>query len=88
VNKLRSIYIEGQRDHIIFGLSGFLAKTKFSKQSIIDLVSHLCDLCNDDQKDQRINVVNMTYQKWMSGEEITGFNHLLQILTKSFENIC
>lgn len=55
-SKLRSDYIHGQRDEIIFGLSGLLLKKAVSLISAKKLVSALCDYAKDEEKNKRIEV--------------------------------
>ncbi|TVP40446.1 bifunctional DNA primase/polymerase [Candidatus Nitrosocosmicus arcticus] len=83
---LEPVYVKGQRDDIIFGLSGLLFKKFHSLDCIKRFVIRLCVRCNDEQKDQRVMVVHKTYQKWTNGEEVTGITHLSEVFTKIIAN--
>jgi Bifunctional DNA primase/polymerase, N-terminal len=82
-SKLRDYYCQGQRDEIIFGLGGLLFKHKISLTSAKILVTELSDSTHDEQKNNRLQVLNNTYLKGLNGEELTGSTQILQVLTRS-----
>ncbi|MDN5868842.1 MAG: hypothetical protein L0H55_15765, partial [Candidatus Nitrosocosmicus sp.] len=51
-----------------------------------DFVNDLCVYYNDEQLDQRIRVVDDTYQKWVTGQEVTGISHLYEIFEKMLDS--
>jgi hypothetical protein len=81
ISNLEPSYKEGHRDELVFGLSGLLFKNKVALVSAKNLLSTLCDRTNDEEKSNRIQVLENIYMKALNGDEITGATHLLETLT-------
>jgi Bifunctional DNA primase/polymerase, N-terminal len=82
LSKLRSYYHKNHRDDIIFGLSGVLFKSHISLASAKNLINVLCDSTDDEEKSSRLEVLENTYLNGLTGEEITGYKHLVYVLAR------
>src|SRR5215207_3248686 len=76
---VRSCYLKGNRDEIIFALSGYLHRRLVSKQSALDVVKQLID--DDEEKSSRLKVVENTYKRPRDSIEVSGYKRLLEALT-------
>jgi DNA polymerase elongation subunit (family B) len=83
LSRLKDYFYKGQRDEIIFGFAGLLFKSKVSLSSAKNLVTILCNSTLDEQKNNRLEVLESTYLNGLNGKEITGSSHLVEILART-----
>src|SRR5918994_5209013 len=69
VNELINYYQEGNRDYIVYGLSGLLFKRGISLDSCKRVVRRLCENSNDSEINNRILTLSNTYEKGTSNQE-------------------
>ena len=79
---IANAYRNGSRNDIIFDLSGFLYRQNLKLEIAESIVKDLCKLTNDEEVSNRLQVVQNTYEKAMSGELITGQNALFKTLVR------
>jgi putative DNA primase/helicase len=75
---LRPYYVKGQRDAIVFALSGYLRKQSVPRDNTKRLIYALCEKAEDEEKTSRLLQVERTYNKAI--DKITGFTALLDNL--------
>lgn len=80
INNSSSVYVEGNRDNFIFGLSGLMKKMGISKEYCEEVVNYICNYFDDEEKKSRILVVRNTYNKTLD-DNISGYNALYQLFT-------
>ena len=80
---LASAYRNGNRNDIIFALSGFLRHGGFSLDATEIIVNQLCQMTGDEEIENRLVVVRKTYEKANNGKPITGRNELFEILERA-----
>ncbi len=78
IEEIIDYYQEGNGNHIVYGLSGFLFKKGITLDSCKRIVERLCESTNDSEIDNRIMTVSNTYEKGTSGQEIEGSSSLSQ----------
>ena len=83
VSILASAYRNGNRNDIIFALSGFLRHGGFSLDATEIIVNQLCQMTGDEEIENRLVVVRKTYEKANNGKPITGRNELFEILERA-----
>ncbi|MPZ08092.1 MAG: hypothetical protein GEU26_17030 [Nitrososphaeraceae archaeon] len=83
VSILTSAYCNGNRNDIIFALSGFLRHGGFSLDATETIVKQLCQMTGDEEIENRLVVVRKTYEKANNGKPITGRNELFEILERA-----
>ena len=77
---IANAYRNGSRNVMIFDLSGFLYRQNLKLEIAESIVKDLCKLTNDEEVSNRLQVVQNTYEKAMSGELITGQNAFFKTL--------
>jgi hypothetical protein len=77
---IANAYRNGSRNDMIFDLSGFLYRQSLKLEIAESIVKDLCKLTNDEEVSNRLQVVQNTYEKAMSGELITGQNAFFKTL--------
>lgn len=75
-------YVEHARNDFVYGLSGHLFHNGISETSAIMLVSRLCKEAEDDEVDNRLDVVSETYNKGKIGKPILGISQLRNLIAK------
>ena len=80
---LASVYRNGNRNDIIFALSGFLRHGGYSLDATETIVNQLCQMTGDEEIENRLVVVRKTYKKANDGKPITGRNELFEILERA-----
>ena len=83
VSILASAYRNGNRNDMIFALSGFLRHGGFSLDATETIVNQLCQMTGDEEIKNRLVVVRKTYEKANNGKPITGRNELFEILERA-----
>ena len=76
VDELINYYQEGNRDYIVYGLSGLLFKRGISLDSCKSVIKRLCDNSKDSEINNRILTLSNTYEKGTSNQEIEGSSSL------------
>lgn len=84
VNLVKLCYSKGNRDDIVFALSGYLHRRYVSAQSILDIIRHLAE--DDEQKSSRLEVAENTYRKSRDSNEVSGYKRLLEVLSSIIGN--
>jgi hypothetical protein len=79
---LVSAYCNGNRNDIIFALSGFLCHRGLVLDAAETVVNELCKITGDEDIENRLVVVRNTYQKANEGKPITSRNELFEILER------
>ena len=73
-------YVRGQRNNIVFALSGMLRKLGVSYEDALQVVKLLIERTNDEEPRNRIDVVRRTYTKPLDDAELLGSSGLLEII--------
>ena len=76
-------YVEPSRNDFVYGLSGHLFHNGISEPSATKLVSMLGNEANDEEADQRLDVVRDTYNKGKIGKPVLGISQLRYLLAKN-----
>lgn len=76
-------YRNGTRNDIIFQLSGFLWHANIKLETAETIVKYLCRITDDEETDNRLEVVRNTYAKAKNGEPVTGRGGL----SETFERV-
>lgn len=79
---LVSAYRNGNRNDIIFALSGFLCHRGLVLDAAETVVNELCKITGDEDIENRLVVMRNTYQKANEGKPITRRNELFEILER------
>ena len=85
VDTLKPYYIKGWRDYIVHYLLGALVKNGVSYESSYKLIETLCDIMRDEEKDQRLYLVEYHYGKRAADigiERLKGFTGLREVIAK------
>jgi hypothetical protein len=82
VSILASAYRNGNRNDIIFALSGFLRHGGFVLGAAETVVKELCKITDDEEIENRLAVMRNTYNKANDGKPITGRNGLIKLLER------
>jgi hypothetical protein len=82
VSILASAYRNGNRNDIIFALSGFLRHGGFVLDAAETVVKELCKITDDEEIENRLAVMRNTYNKANDGKPITGRNGLIKLLER------
>jgi P4 family phage/plasmid primase-like protien len=82
---VKPYYTPGNRDHIIFYLSGMMRKSNFSHEAARRFITLLCNVAeySDEDLDKSLTVVDNTYRKPIN--ELNGKSGLHDLLVTSFE---
>jgi hypothetical protein len=75
-------YVEHARNDLVYGLAGHLFHNHISESSATMLVARLCKKANDEEMNNRLDVVSETYKKGKVGKPIRGISQLKYIMTK------
>ena len=81
INRSNS-YVEHSRNDFVYGFSGHLFHNGISESSATSLIGKLCKDANDEDADDRLDVVTETYKKGKSGKPVRGISQLKYILAK------
>ena len=81
--EIKDFYQLHSRHDIVFGLSGYLYKNEIALESAERTIIALCQITNDEEKNNRITVLHNTYTNGQSdNKEITGYTQLITVLTR------
>ena len=83
VQRIKPYYKEGSRNYIIFALSGYLLKEKILYKEAKHIVEDLCQKTNDEEKENRLQVLAVTYSKDPEKHNIIGFEELKNYIPES-----
>src|SRR5919106_2913225 len=75
-------YLNGSRDEIVFNLSGYLWHENLKLETAENVVKELCEITEDEEIKNRLEVVRRTYEKADARKLITGRNKLVEILER------
>jgi hypothetical protein len=75
-------YVEHARNDLVYGLAGHLFHNRISQSSATTLVARLCKKANDEEMNNRMDVVSETYDKGKIGKPIRGISQLRYIMAK------
>jgi len=81
--QLKNYYKEYSRHNITYGLSAYLYKENVSLESAEKIILKICQITNDKEQNNRFTVLHNTYIKGQNGQEIVGYFHLLDTLTRT-----
>ncbi|MGB6530220.1 MAG: hypothetical protein WBF33_19125, partial [Candidatus Nitrosopolaris sp.] len=81
VNRSNS-YVMHSRNDFVYGLSGHLFHNGISEISASNLVGKLCKATNDEDINDRLDVVTETYKKGKAGKLVKGISQLKYLLAK------
>ena len=79
---IASAYRNGSRNEIIFALSGYLWHQNVKLEIAKAIVRELGKITDDDEMENRLEVVRRTYEKANAGELITARNKLTEVLDR------
>jgi hypothetical protein len=83
VFQISDSYGKNCRNDIVYGLSALLFKNNMSLDSAEKIISGLCTITNDEEKNSRIKVLYNTYTKGQNHEQISGYSSLLNALKRN-----
>jgi hypothetical protein len=75
-------YVEHARNDLIYGLAGHLFHSHISESSATMLVARLCKKADDEEMNNRLDVVSETYKKGKVGKPVRGISQLKHIMAK------
>ncbi len=81
IAQLTQFYQKGTRGDFVYGLSGYLYKSKVKLESAEKIIDLLCQSTNDEEHDNRITVLHNTYRNGDTTAPIAGYSSLIDILT-------
>ena len=83
---IQPYYIDGNRDHIIFYLSGMMRKAGFTQETARRFVILLCKGSgyDDEDLDKKLTTVDTSYRKPV--QELNGKSGLQELIVTSFES--
>jgi hypothetical protein len=81
INRSNS-YVIHSRNDFVYGLSGHLFHNGISEISASNLVGKICKAANDEDTNDRLDVVTETYKKGKAGKLIKGISQLKYLLAK------
>jgi len=67
---LNDYYMNGNRNNIIFYLSGLLARKRIAEKIANAIVDFICTYFNDEQKKDRLKEVKRAYDRYRKGEPL------------------
>lgn len=86
--KISEYWVEGQRHYLALGIAGALRKQGWKREEVRELISNVCDLAGDEEKQDRLKAVDDTFHK--DSEKIAGFSilppEIADILRKGSES--
>lgn len=71
VRLFKGMYTQGDRDHIVFSLSGWLRKAGITQESCLEVIKTLATTYNDEEIESRLIVAKRTYEE-VGIDEILG----------------
>lgn len=71
VRLFKGMYTQGDRDHIVFSLSGWLRKAGVTLESCLEVINALATTYNDEEIESRLIVAKRTYEE-VGIDEILG----------------
>jgi hypothetical protein len=87
---LKQCYSKGSRDDIIFAISGYLHRSFVNEQDILEIVGVIAE--QDEQKQDRIEVVRRTCKRSRRSSKVSGYKRLFNLLSsicgKNAAKIC
>jgi hypothetical protein len=81
INRTNS-YVMHSRNDFVYGLAGHLFHNGISELSATSLIGKLCKAANDEDYDDRLDVVTETYKKGKAGKLVKGISQLRYLLAK------
>lgn len=79
VRLFKGMYTQGDRDHIVFSLSGWLRKAGVTLESCLEVIKALTTTYNDEEIESRLIVAKRTYEE-VGIDEILGSKGVKDIL--------
>jgi Bifunctional DNA primase/polymerase, N-terminal len=76
---LKRCYFKGNRDDIVFALSGYLYRHYIDERSVLDILGLLGE--QDEQKQDRMEVVRRTYNRSRNSSKVSGYRRFLDLLS-------
>ena len=76
IEKLGLLFEAGRRHYAGLYLTGYLARQKFTKQSIYELLLKFDTTENKEHKGEIANLIQEIFDSWSNGTEIAGWNAL------------
>jgi len=83
VQLLSDYWIDGKRHEVSLYLCGFLANEGWNSEQVTNLISSIADKTGDDDKYNRIETVNTTFERLREGKSIRGRQGLGEFLPVS-----
>lgn len=75
-------YVEHSRNDLIYGLAGHLFHNRIPQSTANMLVGRLCKKADDEEMNNRLDIVSETYNKGKIGKPIRGISQLRYIMAK------
>jgi hypothetical protein len=75
-------YVKRSRNDFVYGLAGHLFHNGISELSATSLIGKLCKAANDEDVEDRVDVVTETYKKGKAGKLVKGISQLKYLLAK------
>ena len=72
--KISGYWVEGRRHYLALGIAGSLKKQGWKHEEVRELISSVCDLAGDEEKEDRLKAVDDTFRK--DGKKIAGISIL------------
>jgi len=72
---------DGNRHDLALSLVGFLAKNKWRKEDVTELVEKICTIAGDSEIEDRLLAVETTYQRLAQKQEVLGYSSLAKLLS-------
>jgi len=80
IEALRPYYVPGNRDKIIFALSGFLRKNQVPIDKAREFITKLTEIFGDEEQQQRLIVLERTYDPNTNPDELLGLSGLAEVI--------
>lgn len=77
---LEPYYVKGNRDAIVFALSGFLRKNRVPLDQAQEFIEQLLDKFGDEEREQRITVLQRSYSPTVDPDTLLGLSGLSTII--------
>src|SRR5205823_8290405 len=81
INRSNS-YVKHSHNYFVYGFSGHLFHNGISELSATSLIGKLCKAANDEDADDRLDVVTETYRKGKAGKLVKGISQLKYVIEK------
>jgi len=75
----------GYRHYFYMYLSGWMFYHRISFESAFEIVSSLCDVTGDEEKEDRIETLRLTYEKGLQDEPLKGGGSLVKLIESEVE---